>query len=158
MNDNDVDIDEGSVATCTDDGWFVACASPPELGDSLRMGKSGADTVLTWDDEGITTDYRLYRGYIQTGASFEYNQTCTGSPITATTTTDATLPPAFHAFYYLVARENDCGQSILHRDSDGLPVPNDDACSATVVDSDGDGVLDLQDNCPAVSKSCTPVT
>jgi len=142
------EIDEGLIAACVDDGWFVACTPPPALGPTLTLAKVDSAAVLSWDDEGIATDYRLYQGFSQAGTTFEYNQTCQGAPIQGTTVTDAEDPIAFRMFYYLVARQTACGESILHYDGTGAATPNDDPCPSTGVDEDVDGVPDLQDNCP----------
>jgi hypothetical protein len=146
-------INEGLVSACTDDGWFVACTRPQEVGATLALTKGAAETILTWDDEGLVTDYRLYKGFIQTGLPFEYNQVCEGTPIASTTTSDPVVPITGRVFYYLVARETVCGESELHSDSDGTFIVNDDPCPSTGVDDDSDGVPDLLDNCPTVPNS-----
>jgi hypothetical protein len=121
-------VDEGLITTCTDDGWFIACGPLAAVGSTLAINKVEDETILSWEDDGIISDYRLYKGFIQTGELFEYNQACVGGPITETTTSDLENPIAGRAFYYLVARETVCGQSELHSDSNGDPIPNDNPC------------------------------
>ena len=144
------EINEGGITSCTNDGWFSACGSIPEVGDSLRLAKQGDEALLSWDDGAITSSYRLYKGFTQTGTPFEYNQACTGAPIVTTTTSDPAVPISHRLFYYLVARETECGESVLHRDGTDSPIMNDDPCPSSNVDDDADGVPDLEDNCPAL--------
>jgi hypothetical protein len=73
-----------------------------------------------------------------------------GAPIDITTTSDPSVPMAHRVFYYLIVRETECGESILHRDSTGAPIENDDPCPSSNVDDDADGIPDLDDNCPAL--------
>jgi hypothetical protein len=52
--------------------------------------------------------------------------------------------------YYLAAREDACGISVLHRDSGGVAVPNAAPCPLPPADTDGDTVPDYLDNCPGI--------
>jgi hypothetical protein len=53
--------------------------------------------------------------------------------------------------YYLVSARNGCGDSVAGQSSSGTPAPLSIACSSQGADHDGDAVLDVDDDCPAVS-------
>lgn len=144
-------VDE--TPSCVDDGWFTVCEAPAEVGNTLMVDMAAGDpteAVLTWDDEGITTDFRVYRGYRVAGTPFEYNHACMEDAVPDTTISDPTVPNDARLFYYLVGRDDSCGESVLHLDSDGAAAPNDDPCPSIFLDDDYDGVPDLSDICPTV--------
>ena len=94
--------------------------------------------------------HNLFRGSIASSGLGTYNHQCTWPEIPGTTQQDPFSPPAGTAYYYLVEGENVCGGSGLGAASNGTsrPVP---ACESLNQDSDGDGVLDLADNCALIS-------
>jgi hypothetical protein len=59
-------------------------------------------------------------------------------------------PPKGRVYFYLITRLDTCGESIPGRDSTGAPEPNNNPCGSPALDSDGDGVADVFDNCPTI--------
>jgi hypothetical protein len=93
---------------------------PAEVNDSVRLDAAG--TTVSWTDPpGL---YSVYRGTRSNGILWAYNQTCFDPHTGVSSTTDAANPPVDTTFFYLVTRDDACGESILGRDSDGLPRPN----------------------------------
>ena len=62
-------------------------------------------------------------------------------------------PPPGGLYYYLVAAANACGQGSLGSPSSGQRPEAAVACPAMNGDWDGDGVLDVDDNCPLLPNS-----
>jgi hypothetical protein len=54
------------------------------------------------------------------------------------------------AYYYLVGGVNSCGSGPIHLAPSVYPSP---VCSPSGADTDGDGVQNVNDNCPAVSNA-----
>lgn len=150
----DLDGDADTVADCIDncptqanqpqqdsdmDGNGDACDcapldasdSPPvAVDDSVLADRTGPVLTLTWDSGGLNEHpYRLYRGSRDAGVAFGYNHACVGGEIEATTVDDATLPSSTQTLYYLLSRQNDCGESGLGEASSGAGRPNAAPCA-----------------------------
>jgi hypothetical protein len=94
------------------------------VNDSLAFDTTG--TLLSWSDP--PGNYSVYRGSRTDGVAFAYNQTCFAPDVASSSTTDAEVPPVGTVSLYLVSRVGACGESILGRDSGGVPVPNSAPC------------------------------
>ena len=156
--DNTNSCDDGDSCTTVDTCEAGVCVGgsielPPEVNDTLLVDKAGSDAIVSWDDEGIPGAFNMYRGFIEAGEPFSYNHVCFSSPIAGTSATDPDIPFDFRVLYYLVTREEGCGESIIHRASDGTVAPNDNPCSSSNADPDGDGVVEAVDNCPGLPNS-----
>ncbi len=113
-------------------------APPGPIGSTLRLAKSG-HTALFWmpGEQGHTTN--VYRGQLPSRADFA----CAIAEVPGTSARDFTLTPPGTLVYYLVESRNACG--------DGTVGQEWEACATLGAESDGDGVADLLDNCPAVA-------
>jgi len=99
---------------------------PAAVDDSLRVAKAGADAQVSWSDP--PGPFNIYRGTRSGGDPWSYNHACV-APQTEGPYTDPTTPPEQTLFYYLVSRENACGQeSEVGHDSQGTPNPNPNSC------------------------------
>jgi N-acetylneuraminic acid mutarotase len=118
-------------------GWFGNvlddgaryCASCPdvsgfEVATDLVFTNS---STLAWTGTSSVVNYGLARGTLATGAP-GYNHTCLQSGLASPTATDASLPPAGTAYYYLVGGWNGCSRTGLGRNSSGAPRPNFPFC------------------------------
>lgn len=127
------------------------CAIDPSgIGDSLRVTKELGSTQVSWDDGGTGESVSLYRGWRTPGTPWAYGQYCVAQGLTGTTSTDDLIPRVGTAFYYLLSRPA-CGQELLGRDGEGVPIPNSDACPSVGADIDEDGFEEAIDSCPGVS-------
>jgi len=108
---------------------------PVEINSSVRIVVS----TISWSD--IVGPYSVYRGVRLATGYFTYNQTCLVAQTSASSVNDTSVPSVGTAFYYLVARNNPCGPSVLTLDSDGTPAPNYRPCplSFAAQGSAGDG-------------------
>jgi len=70
----------------------------------------------------------VYKGLRPPVGPWVYNHTCFSSALIAPPAIDPTVPPLGGSFYYLVSRENACGESVIGRKSDGTPIPNPFPC------------------------------
>jgi hypothetical protein len=68
--------------------------------------------------------------------------------------TDSATPASKGLFYYFVAGTNTCGTGPLGTDSTGAFVPPPSTpCSVLGLEGDGDGVPDINDNCPTLQNA-----
>jgi hypothetical protein len=172
------DDDGDGVETCSDlcpdafdptqedrdaDGRGDACdcaphdpgnSAPTAVSDTLTVMRTDADadgsveTLIAWDDEGISGPFRLYRGTIVGGRAWTYDHDCASdAPLNTAGVEEPLDPPAGVAYYYLVTRTG-CGESSAGRDSSGGERPMPFHCPRQATDSDGDGFEDAVDNCP----------
>jgi glucose/arabinose dehydrogenase len=136
---NTAPCDDGDACTTADTCEAGVCEGgsielPLEVNDTLLVDKAGSDAVISWEDEGIPGPFNLYRGFIEAGEPFTYNHVCFSGPITGTSAIDPDTPFDFRTLYYLVTREDECGESIIHGASDDTLAPNDNPCSSSNAD------------------------
>ncbi len=114
-------------------------AAPLPVGGTLRL-EGEATTTLRWTrpEQGFAFD--VYRGLVPAGSVFSHDETCWAAETAAPSATDPEAPPPGAYFYYLVSAVNACGDS-----GEGS---SQAMCAPRHADTDGDGVPDLQDNCP----------
>jgi len=93
---------------------------PGPIGPTLLL-EVGTITVLSWSrsEQGLTSN--AYRGTIEPGLPWAYDEICleAANPGTMSLTPDEELPPAGAAFYYLVSARNVCGESRIGQASAG---------------------------------------
>ena len=133
-------------------------APPGEIGPTVR-GAGSATTNYSWLRIPQVNAYNVYRGTITSGAAFTYNQTCfeTASPDRATV--DTGMPAVGTAFFYFVSGVNSCSSGregplgFSNPGAVGSPAarPNPNPCAVSSADTDGDGLANVDDNCPTVA-------
>jgi hypothetical protein len=128
----------------------------------LRIGRTGTAT-LSWVKgyQGHTAN--VYRGTFATGqGTWPYDESCFATEVSGTEVSDGEVPLSGEGFYYLVSGRNLCGEGPLGEDSDGDAIVPAATCATDVIDTnvdgygdtctncgdgDGDGKIDLTDNC-----------
>ncbi|HEV8335120.1 MAG TPA: putative metal-binding motif-containing protein [Candidatus Polarisedimenticolia bacterium] len=122
-----------------------AWALPDQVPSPLQIN---ASQVLSWPRIPQSNVYNVYSGLIQN--PFNYGAACFAAEVPGLSTS-INLPPSPASgvgFYYLVGGVNGCGNGPIHLLPTVNPAP---ACAAQNHDTDGDTVLDLNDNCPALA-------
>jgi hypothetical protein len=119
------------------------------VGFTARGAKSGGSvTTMSWTGEVEPGPYNVYRGAKRAGDDWVYNQGCVLPNTTSQSVNDPAVPQTMMTYYYLVTRVRPpCDESSLGEDSDSNERPNDNPCLSPGDDTDGDGVVDYQDNC-----------
>jgi hypothetical protein len=116
----------------------------------LRFKKVlGVDT-LTWVKgyQGHTAN--VYKGTFATGQPWPYDETCFAAEVPETERSEPEIPvlPG-EGFYYLLSGRNLCGEGPVGEDGYGDPIVPAVPCTTGSADTDGDGKIDLADNCAA---------
>jgi hypothetical protein len=147
----DLDDDGDTVADTADCLPFVRGVSQAAepIGATLRFSRPGGNptTTLSWarSREGHVSN--VFRGSFSDGA-WAYDHACQAAELVGLTLLDGQIPPVGTGFYYLVTAENSCAESDVGSDSFGAPRPAGGPCGSLAADTDTDGILDLDDNCP----------
>jgi len=143
----DADRDGDGVANASDcdPDTRTVSAPPGPVGSTLQFGLGGQ---ATWSPAPRATIFALYRGSVAAGASFAYNHTCIAGGLLDPAVIDPSIPEPGVLFYYLAVGVNRCGESPL---GEPPPAPGDTCPPVGSVDSDGDGVPDLDDVCAGVA-------
>ncbi|MDH3786748.1 MAG: thrombospondin type 3 repeat-containing protein, partial [Acidobacteriota bacterium] len=140
------------VCDCADLSPGVAFP-PGQVGPSLVMGKTNfqpggggtlSQTRLRWSrgiQGHVSNIYRAVPG----GAIATI---CLVPETPQVQAGDSQNPPVGGLFLYLVSAENVCAESDVGESSDGASRAPPAICPSVNGESDGDGVLDLEDNCP----------
>jgi hypothetical protein len=137
----------GSTAECPPDA-FGRNAS---VGFTLQASRNGNAATISWTDEVEPGPFNVYRGSKRAGDPWEYNQGCVLTQTPAESVTDPATPDPTMTYYYLITRVRPpCSESSLGEDSGAVERPNDNPCPDPGDDTDGDGVIDYNDNCYTV--------
>jgi hypothetical protein len=144
----DLDDDNDGIADLSDCAPLSrgVASTPGPTGDTVRASKAGGMT-LTWSpgNQGHTSN--VYRGTIV--RPWVYNESCQVSEAIDRLAVDASAPVPGDTFYYLVGVRNACGDSRIGVANPGGDLAPVVACAVGSLESDGDGILDLGDHCPA---------
>ena len=155
-----LDSDLDGVADAIDCADLVpSVQTPPGIVGATIRGFSASPTQFKWYKIPQANAYNVYRGTI-TGA-FVNNHTCFELASPDRATVDPETPPLGSAFYYLVSGVNQCApEGGLGSNNPGAgqtpqprPFPSGvDACAfPPALNSDGDPLPNVDDNCPAVT-------
>jgi hypothetical protein len=140
--DGDGIPDSSDCAPLVNSAWNSLTEAPSPLAISSAQ-------LLSWPHLSQANVYNVYSGTITT--PFTYNPTCLIPEVPALSASISGAPPALNtSFYYLVGGVNYCGGGPIHTVSTVNPPV---ACGPQPGDADGDGVENLNDNCPANSNS-----
>ena len=126
---------------------------PGEVPDTLRVGVSGNGTPasLRWTMAEQAPLHLLLRGRIDPVEAWSYSHLCLGGPLLRPSVEDDGTPLPGEAYYYLAVGRNACGQGPPGHASDGSPIPTFGDCYVGYRDTDGDGIQDLEDDCPEIA-------
>ncbi len=127
---------------------------PGPVGPTLRVGL-GPPTSLTWTRIAQANVYNAYRGSRSIGIPFSYNHVCLENASPDLQSQDTANPPVGTAYYYLVSGVNVCLEGCLGLTPPpgACEIPNPFPCTVPTADSDGDGVNDINDNCPLTANA-----
>ncbi len=147
----DADDDDDGVTDGLDCAPLVSGVAqlPGPIGATLLASKDapgGGGISLRWARGVQGHVSNVYRGTIAEGP-WSYDETCLDTENPELSTQDAELPAADQAFYYLVSAKNVCGESRMGVEGDGVDLFASNPCPMQGLDSDGDGVTDVEDNC-----------
>ncbi len=126
----------------------VLNAPPEPLGPVLAFTDATGGR-LAWPFRKQARVASLYAwGFPASG--FQRKEACAGSAPAATGIDAPGIPPAGGFLGYLVILSNACGSSHAGTDSAGNARKVKGRCFDSATDTDGDGIVDLNDNCPLV--------
>jgi hypothetical protein len=127
----------------------------PEVGsvdalpDEVALAIAAADGTFLWTDERQSNVYQVFRVDWDPQAPFAYSFLCAASEVREPRWRDAAQPALGGASYYLFAGVNRCGQGTIGPAGGGGLRPEPlGVCALQGLDGDGDGVPDIDDNCP----------
>src|SRR6267142_1987622 len=147
------DSDGDGVPNSLDCAPFVfSIQTPPgPVGPTLRITGTGPASI-TWGKIMQANVFNVYRGTLGS-VPFVWNHTCFESGSTDRSSPDQDNPPRGSAYYYLVDGVNSCAEGCLGSTAPpgACEVPNTSPCAIVPLDSDGDTVLNVNDNCPLVA-------
>ena len=157
--DTDLDGLGNSCDTDDDNDGFLDAADCAPVAPSVHGAPSAVASTLAWSGKSSLrwqrvpgsqgNTYNVYRGTVPaSGMRGSFNHTCLEEDSPDTIATDATSPSSGSALYYLVSARNRCGESSLGTQSNSQPRPNGTPCTLVLRDTDGDGFVDVDDNCP----------
>ena len=125
-------------------------SAPGAIGDTLGVGKGPGGTFVTWvrAPQGYVT--HVYRGLLD-AQPFPQVYDCVDFANPGTESSQPDDPAPFEAFYFLASAANICGEGTLGAGNPFLLRVPLNACPIGDADSEGDGVPDAADNCPATA-------
>jgi hypothetical protein len=146
IDESYLDQDGDSHADCIDcDPLDISTWAPPGFSRGVRFSNR---QFVSWDRVPFATLTNVYRGLRAAGVPWSYNQQCVAAGVVGDTVSLPENPVPGELLFYLVEGINSCGQAGF-LDATGGPRPiGDDPCEYASRDQDGDGVDDLDDNCP----------
>ena len=149
----DPDDDNDGIADALDCAAFdrLLGTVPGRVGPTLRADKVAGETIFSWlrADQGFAS--QVYLGGGLATDPFVYNEQCLASGLLETTLSDTTFIPPGALAYVLVSGVNGCGEGAVGIDSGGLERAAPVACPTSTADTDGDGLINLTDNCPLIA-------
>jgi len=157
------DTDGDGLADCVDpdddnDGVMDASDCAPlinsvssiasEVGPTLLTVAGGAPGVFGFTPILQANVYNVYRGTFRTGGTIGDTAVCLLPEVSLWGFNDTASPPVGSSFYYLITGTNRCGEGGPGLATSGLPSAIATHCGPRGLDTDGDTVGDIDDNCP----------
>ena len=156
----DPDDDNDGVPDASDCAPLLnsVSAAPAVLGDTLVVTPGAPAGSFQWTQLVQANVYNVYRGVAGPNTPGAYLSTlvCLIPDDPRASFSDAAVPPVGQVFYYLITGTNVCAEGSAGNSSDGTPRALPQACVSPGADTDHDGVLDRNDDCPLVSNPATP--
>ena len=146
-DDNDGVMDAADCAPL-----LYSVASTPGEALNLVVSGSPSSSLLIWTPVAQANVFNVYRGQVPI-SGWAYQSACLMSEAASLQLSESQSPPRGSFYYYLQAAKNVCGEGTLGTGTGGIVRPIAVACSPQNRDFDGDGVLDMTDNCPLVSNA-----
>jgi Right handed beta helix region/Thrombospondin type 3 repeat len=126
---------------------------PGEVPPSLTAHPAAGSTALDWLYATQSPAFNLYRGLIDPSEGWSETHGCLRGALLRPHLDDPSTPSPGSLFYYLVSGVSACGEGTLGRRSDGTERPTNGSCSPRYADADGDGIPDLEDDCPLAANA-----
>jgi hypothetical protein len=104
--------------------------------------------TLRWSEERQSNVYHLYRRSLGAGEAFSYEFQCAAAEVPGGSWTDPGAPAPGGLDLFLVAGVNGCGLAGAGNATAGLRPDLSGVCLSAGLDTDGDAVIDVNDNCP----------
>ena len=141
-SDGDGWPDTNDCAPAVSSAWSI----PDQVPDPLSID---ASQTLSWAHVLQSNVYNVYQGTLT--IPLPYTPLCFVTEVPGSSASVAgSTPPPGTAYYYLVGGVNICGHGPIHSVPTVYPVPT---CLPSGADTDGDGVQNINDNCPTVSNA-----
>src|SRR6266705_3424246 len=145
------DSDGDGVPNSQDCAPFVSSVHTPPgpVGSTLTAAPTGPTVAWRWLRVPQANLFNVYRGTLGS-VPFTWNHTCLESGSTDRASQDTANPPVGTAFYYLVSGVNGCAEGCLGSTAPpgACEIPNTSPCAIVPLDSDGDSIMNIDDNCP----------
>ncbi len=149
----DPDIDGDGVPNELDCAPFVYSVSHrPDEALNLVVTGIPSSSRLIWEQVPQANVYNVYRGQVSI-AGWAFQSVCLMPESAALQLTETQSPPAGYLYYYLQAGTNVCGEGTLGTGTGGIQRPVAAPCQSQNRDTDGDGILDINDDCPLVANA-----
>jgi hypothetical protein len=151
----DPDDDNDQVPDPLDCAPLVNSVSsvPGEVGQTLRTVPGAPTGTFSWIPISQANVHNVYRGSWNGSGTISSTLVCLAPESPRATFTDVGVPPPNTIYYYLITGTNSCGEGGAGSSSSGQPFPIPARCQPRNLDTDLDGVRDLDDNCPVGSNA-----
>jgi Thrombospondin type 3 repeat len=150
----DPDDDGDGVPDASDCSSVIPSVSQPAspVGSTVILARgSGTTGVLSWAAVPRALVYNVYRG--SRTQPWSYAMQCLVAETPIPTAQDPETPTLGTAFFYLVSAKNACGETYAGQHTNGTQVFPSPTCAPLAHDTDGDGVIDVEDSCPLVANA-----
>ena len=146
----DPDDDNDGVPDVSDCASLINSVSviPSEVGPTLLSVSGGPPGAFGFTPIVQANVYNVYRGTFQTGGAIGVTAACLLPEVPRWGLNDTAAPALGSAFYYLITGVNRCGEGGPGLASSGQPSAIATHCLPQAIDTDGDAVHDIDDNCP----------
>ncbi len=127
-----------------------AVSHKPDEALNLVVTGTPSSNRLIWEQVAQANVYDVYRGQVSI-AGWAFQSICLTPETAAVQITESQSPPVGYFFYYLQTGTNICGEGTLGTGTGGLQRPVITPCTSQNRDTDGDTILDINDDCPLVA-------
>ena len=148
-DDNDGVLDPQDCAPLINSVW----TAPGEVGPTLVPATGSPIGSFRFTPISQANVHNVYRGSASVHFAYGNGPVCWLDEATSPAFTEPTNPPAGTTFYYLVTGTNRCAEGPLGTASSGQPIVSPVPCVTQNLDTDGDGVRDIDDDCPRVANA-----